>query len=117
MKMASKEKALQDELQTVSKNMQEGEIALNAAEHIYQYQINNLKSKIFEWEQRFEMDQYELELNLAKMRSNLSKENDQRTFLEEQIKMFRKKVEKFLEKERKVAEDMQRFVEPKPVVS
>lgn len=116
LKLVSKEKALQDELQRVYKTNHEIEVATFATAHVYQYHINTLKSSIYEWDQRYEVEQYDLELNLTKMRSNLAKENEQKTFLEEQIKMFRKRVHEYLEREREAAAAMQRLEEPKPMV-
>lgn len=115
--LVSKEKDLQDELKSVSDKMEQNELTKDADQQIYKYQINNLKASIYQWEQRFEIDQYDFELNLAKMRSSLDKENDYKEFLEKQIKMFRERVAIFLEKEREIESAMQRLQNAKPVVS
>lgn len=113
----SKEKALEDEFKSVSDKMYQSELTTDADQEVYRQLINSLKTRIYEWETRFEEEQYNLEMELAKMKRFLDKKNDDKKFLEEQIKMFRERVEVFLEKEWEIEAAMQRLQNVKPVVS
>lgn len=97
--------------------MYQSELTTDADQEIYRQLINSLKTRIYEWETRFEEEQYNLEMELAKMKRFLDKKNDDKKFLEEQIKMFRERVEVFLEKEWEIEAAMQRLQNVKPVVS
>lgn len=98
-------KALENDLDSLNNEIKKHASSSLVVDFVYQHQINYLKGSIYEWEQRYETDTNEIEIELAKLQNSLDKANDQVASLEAEIYVFRRRVNEALEIERQLEEN------------